>query len=56
MAVGPILGLINHFDIWFGREITGVRIAKISVTLFSALLRFSLFIGYHNDGREQANL
>ena len=32
LVVGPILGLINHFDLCLGAEITTVRLAKISLT------------------------
>jgi hypothetical protein len=32
LVVGPILGLINHFDLLAGGELTRVRLLKISLT------------------------
>ena len=32
LVVGPVLALINHFDLWLGSDITTERIVKIVVT------------------------
>ena len=32
LVVGPILGLINHYDLCLGAPVTGERLAKIAIT------------------------
>ena len=32
LVVGPILGMINHFDLLLGAEVTLLRLSKITVT------------------------
>jgi len=32
LVVGPVLGIINHFDLFLGAEVTVLRLSKIAVT------------------------